>query len=108
MNIETKELARRDNLLIVELTIPREGFTRLHKHQRTEEHYQVLSGTGKMHIEEDGRMVEKTLLTGQFFTIPPNCPHKIWHAGQEMFPLVILSIKDSSETDYEDLEGNVD
>jgi oxalate decarboxylase/phosphoglucose isomerase-like protein (cupin superfamily) len=104
MNLKTKEFVSESGLLITQLTVSSQGYSELHKHPKTHEYYQVLSGTGKILLEEKGEMVERTLLTGNFVSIPPDCPHKIRHVGQEIFPLVLLSIKNSNEPDYVNLE----
>ena len=95
MNIETKELTRTPRLLVSRLTLRSGQSTIRHKHLRVHECYQILSGQGRIQLNDQ----EKVVGTGDYIHIPPYTLHKIWHDGQELLPLVVLSVKDSSADD---------
>lgn len=103
--LKTEELVNIPNQLVSRVTIVTGGEVKLHRHADTHECYQVLSGSGKLIIEVEGVLVERIIKPNDFISIPPNTPHKIWNDdGQEIFPLVFLSIKNSNIKDMIPLE----
>lgn len=55
---------------------------------KTSEVYYILSGTGKMHIDDEKQLVE----AGDAIYIPPNAKQYIYNSGRE--PLVFICIVD--------------
>jgi mannose-6-phosphate isomerase-like protein (cupin superfamily) len=72
------------NQSLAEATLAVGTATTEHYHPLTEEIYYILSGQGRMKIEEDFREVE----AGDAIAIPPGQKHKLWNIGST--PLVLL------------------
>ncbi|HZL88160.1 MAG TPA: cupin domain-containing protein [Pirellulaceae bacterium] len=64
---------------LAEARLPPGAATRPHYHARTEEIYYVLSGTGRMKIGDQERLVGP----GDAVAIPPGSVHTIVNAGSE-------------------------
>ncbi len=69
---------------LAEATILPGSSTRLHKHQSSEELYYILSGDGKMRIEDR----QFTIAAGDTICIQPGAQHMVTNTGNQ--PLVIL------------------
>jgi len=72
------------NQSLAEATLAVGTSTTEHYHPQTEEIYYIISGQGRMKLEEELREVEP----GDAIAIPPGQKHKIWNVGQT--PLVLL------------------
>lgn len=65
------------NQSLAEATVPVGKSTTEHYHPKAEEIYYILTGSGKMRIEEEYREVGP----GDAIAIPPGEKHKIWNTG---------------------------
>lgn len=79
---EIRELLNRGNSCIrnqslAEARLAPGGATTPHSHPRTEEIYYILTGTGRMRIEAETRMVGP----GDAIAIPPGARHQITNTG---------------------------
>lgn len=72
------------NQSLAEATLAVGTATTEHYHPKAEEIYYIVSGRGRMKLEEEFREVEP----GDAIAIPPGQKHKIWNTGTA--PLVLL------------------
>ncbi len=72
------------NQSLAEATIPVGTATKEHYHPKSEEIYYILSGTGRMKINDELREVGPL----DAIAIPPGANHKLWNTGA--VPLVLL------------------
>jgi mannose-6-phosphate isomerase-like protein (cupin superfamily) len=72
------------NQSLAEARIPVGGSTVEHFHPRAEEIYFIISGVGKIRIENETREVN----IGDAIAIPPGQKHKIWNMGADVLKLL--------------------
>jgi len=68
-----------ENQSLAEARLPLGATTTAHYHPRTEEIYYILSGRGRMQIDDDARDVAQ----GDAIAIPPGARHQITNTGDE-------------------------
>lgn len=93
--MESRTLLNLSGLLQVELTLGSGESCNLHRHNKTHETYSVIIGEG---IIQNGEETVEICSRG-FLHVEPGTPHKITNTG--ILPLIVLSTKNSNETDLE-------
>ncbi|MBN2579426.1 MAG: cupin domain-containing protein [Pirellulales bacterium] len=68
------------NQSLAEARLPPDGSTTPHRHERTEEIYYILQGTGQMQVGEEIHQV----VPGDAVAIPPGARHQITNTGNEI------------------------
>ena len=86
---EIRELLSPRNSIIrhqslAEARLPVGGSTQEHYHARTEEIYYITSGTARIRIQGETRVIR----AGDAIAIPPGARHKLWNTGTQ--PLTLL------------------
>jgi mannose-6-phosphate isomerase-like protein (cupin superfamily) len=66
------------NQSLAEATIPTGGATTAHYHRLSEELYLVTSGSGRLRIDGEERLIEE----GDCVVIAPGATHKLYNAGE--------------------------
>jgi mannose-6-phosphate isomerase-like protein (cupin superfamily) len=72
------------NQSLAEARLPVGGSTQEHYHPRAEEIYFITSGSGRMRIEGEERLVG----VGDAIAIPPGQRHKLWNTGETVLTLL--------------------
>jgi quercetin dioxygenase-like cupin family protein len=89
-------------LLSGELVVSPRGGNPLHVHPRQEEHFNVLSGTLGVQVDQEYR----SLGVGEVATVPPGVPHRWWNeAAEEARVLVELRPALNTEIFFETAYG---
>lgn len=73
-----------ENQSLAEARVPPGGQTDEHYHEKSEEIYYFVSGSGRMRLGAE----EQEVRAGDCVVIPPGVKHKLWNPGSQ--PLVLL------------------
>ena len=97
-----KELYMSDNISLATVVIRAGKEAHMHKHPELEEVYYVLSGRGKMQVEDEVYSIKK----GDTFAIEPKyAPHKAMNPYKKDLEILVVCNPKFDANLLEDLEG---
>jgi quercetin dioxygenase-like cupin family protein len=104
-SLEFRETARDTGgaLLSGEFVVPPRGGSPLHVHPLQEEHFEVLSGTLGIQIEDEHR----SLGEGEEATVPPGTPHRFYNEDDQEKGRLLFELRPALNTEilFETLYG---